>query len=349
MSARGILVGGIVALLAEVASAQPMTFEQRGTGGNCSTCQWIAAEGEIGTETYRALEVYLYEHGGGRYIVLDSPGGNLFGGLLLGEVIRNAGLTTRIGRTVPDIGNFHRTVAGSCFSACAFAFLGGVERDFDGRLGFHQFFDEAALAQPELPRFNAIDFSTNQLVTGIILEYVVRMGVDARVVALASRTPPNAIYELSLAEAEELRVSWRPNDFRPWQIEAYGDGLVAFSKSYDEHLTLTLYCANGRRALLFTEDMTVASPGQHRVFFPEAITGARAIDVLGTTVAPAAIRVVEDGEATRVTFSLPEGFVAGASSQISNINHAPHVYWFGVQASGEGLAVNAALAFRNCI
>jgi ATP-dependent protease ClpP protease subunit len=60
-------------------------------------------------------------------MLLESPGGGLFDGILLGEEVRSQGL---------------RTVARyECASACAMIFLGGAERVLAGsraRIGFHQ-------------------------------------------------------------------------------------------------------------------------------------------------------------------------------------------------------------------
>ena len=39
--------------------ANAMTFKEVGTGGNCSTCEWIAAEGEITAETPGAFEQFM--------------------------------------------------------------------------------------------------------------------------------------------------------------------------------------------------------------------------------------------------------------------------------------------------
>jgi len=50
-----------------------------------------------------------------------------------------------------------------------------------------QFYDASTLVHPTEKVFTAIDVSNDQLITGLILEYTVRMGVDARVIALATR------------------------------------------------------------------------------------------------------------------------------------------------------------------
>lgn len=62
----------------------------------------------------------------GRSIVrLNSPGGGILGGMQLGEVIRKLGLETEV------------PASAGCYSACTFAFLGGVERQIKGEFGIH--------------------------------------------------------------------------------------------------------------------------------------------------------------------------------------------------------------------
>src|SRR5260370_28074085 len=62
-----------------------------------------------------------------------SHGGSLVTGLRIGEAIRRKGFST----IVPD--------GRRCASACAFAWLGGIERSIgtDARLGFHAAYDAA--------------------------------------------------------------------------------------------------------------------------------------------------------------------------------------------------------------
>jgi hypothetical protein len=56
---------------------------------------------------------------------LNSPGGGILGGMQLGGVIRKLGLATQV------------PASAGCYSACTFAFLGGVERQIEGEFGIH--------------------------------------------------------------------------------------------------------------------------------------------------------------------------------------------------------------------
>jgi hypothetical protein len=56
---------------------------------------------------------------------LNSLGGDIWGGMELGEAIRKLGLATEV------------PASAACASACTFAFLGGVERQVEGKFAIH--------------------------------------------------------------------------------------------------------------------------------------------------------------------------------------------------------------------
>ena len=64
-------------------------------------------------------------------IVLSSPGGALFEGLIIAGMIFDKELTTYVPKT------------GRCASACAFMFFAGNNRQATGRLGVHQFYSNS--------------------------------------------------------------------------------------------------------------------------------------------------------------------------------------------------------------
>jgi hypothetical protein len=170
-------------------------------------------------------------------------------GLRLGEMFRTHHFKTGIGWTIPDDYGYEGAVGGQCYSACAYAFLGGVHRSVDGhasatrfqmvhsRLGFHQFHQESsrpngvpapaipagapALAEP--PGSAAAALSTGQVTAGVIAAYLVEMGIDARVLTLGSLASPDEIYEPTPAERIALRIEIAPAaDI--WRLESfYGD------------------------------------------------------------------------------------------------------------------------------
>jgi hypothetical protein len=91
-----------------------------------------AGEGEIDLDDAKKLEkLYASKKSlegklGGRSVVrLNSTGGFIRGGIQLGLAIRKLGLATEV------------PASAGCDSACTFAFLGGVERQIEGRFRIH--------------------------------------------------------------------------------------------------------------------------------------------------------------------------------------------------------------------
>ena len=160
-----------------------MTFVLAGNGGNCNGCEWVAAQGDITDETPTAFQNFIAENGTPYLIVLNSPGGNLVAGIQLGQMIRDTGATTEIGETVPEtdqgLEKWRKILPGICASACAYSFIGGVERfvDREGKLGVHQFYSTDD---------SSIDSKTVQSLVGLTLLHTLRMGVDPRVIVAAS-------------------------------------------------------------------------------------------------------------------------------------------------------------------
>jgi hypothetical protein len=228
-----------VAPSAKSPSVGKMTFHLRGNGGNLVGSEWIAAEGEIVPETATDLENFIKSFGysenpGGWSVRLNSPGGDLAGGIRLGELIRKLKLGTEIGATESDSYGHWKRAPGHCASACAFAFLGGLSRyASDGELGVHQFYAEIALRDPSAKVFDSLDMSQHQFVSAMLIDYVFRMGVDPRLVSIAASTPPMEMRFLDEQLLDELNVKWYPKDFEPWSIEPSGAGVIAVTQSKD--------------------------------------------------------------------------------------------------------------------
>ena len=124
-------------------------------------------------------------------VAFDSPGGQPQKAMELGRLIRALGLST------------FEPYGPACLSACALAFLGGVERYADpGSIGVHKtYFDEA------MPLDAAGAVSAIQEVTADTLEYLDEMGVDPELLALAMRYESTDIRYLSGSEMAELGVT----------------------------------------------------------------------------------------------------------------------------------------------
>jgi hypothetical protein len=103
------------------AIAEPMRFEVK--NGKC--CRWIQATGEIYEDTPTVFEKFLHSSESIPKVVrLDSQGGSLRGGVLLGELFRSRDFATEVGSSnlnidVPIAGseNGYSKTPGVCASA----------------------------------------------------------------------------------------------------------------------------------------------------------------------------------------------------------------------------------------
>jgi hypothetical protein len=273
-------------------------------------------------------------------------------------------MNTAIGKSVPE-GSSHTTQKAGCYSACAYAFLGGVRRQTDvecslasctgGEYGVHQFYSLALLKNPEGKVFTPIDFSAQQITTGLLLSYVMEMGVSAQLVIEANKTPPTEMNVLSKQQLIEFRVSFDAHHYGPWGLEPYRNGLVAFSRTQDGARQMTLYCTNSNRAeLLITyNNVEAAGPNSWR----SSIAEIKNFALLNRIITGSAIKIESAGGELQLHVPLtsrdlqaleadhdPNGaFEANSTS--------PHAYWGLVyeNLNLDSLAASVRLVQRNCI
>jgi hypothetical protein len=231
----------------DYAISGPMVFRNGFNGGNCNGCEWIIAEGTIQPDTPDVFKKFLLRKkvSGGISVKFNSPGGSLLAGVRLGEMIRAAGLFSEVGKTIGEESSFdpetieEKTRAeGICASACVYAFIGGKTRFAEkSKIGIHQFYDARALNDPITKTASSIDRSTDQLLTGILLEYVTRMGIDPKLVSLASSIPPwEDIKWLNDQELIDLRLENSITSYTPLSLEAFGP-----AGSYVETVSRSVY------------------------------------------------------------------------------------------------------------
>lgn len=135
----------------------------------------------------------------GDIVLMSSPGGRLDQALIMGEVIRSRGLTTMVGTAAAQ----GRVRPSYCASACVLVYAGGIVREaFPGSgLGVHQFTTEA----PRGADAGRDIVADTQKTTGIILEYLTRMGVSPSILQAMSAT--RDIRWLKEQEAFDLRLA----------------------------------------------------------------------------------------------------------------------------------------------
>lgn len=185
------LVTSAAAGLLIAASAQAMEFQRLTGPAECAQRVCVAAVGEIGEASAEDFKRFARDQkiGAGALVVLDSHGGNLVRSLELGGLFRKMGLATTV------------RAGGRCASACAYAYLGGVERTMPAgaRLGVHQVSGPA-------DRSWALSASQSQWLMSLVAVHLGRMGVEMEVLTLALRTEPQDMRWLSQDELVRYAV-----------------------------------------------------------------------------------------------------------------------------------------------
>jgi hypothetical protein len=176
-----------------IASAQDvaMTFQLARAQSCRDKCPTeIVGEGTITLESAGAFRAAAARFSSGSIVVrLNSIGGNLVGGLELGNALRQMGATTEVGK------------GARCVSACAYAFLGGTRRSVTGgRIGIHNFRPDESASVNDFP--DALVQHANV----ILKAYVAHLDVDQRLVELSASVPSTTIRYLDDAELRRFRV-----------------------------------------------------------------------------------------------------------------------------------------------
>jgi hypothetical protein len=132
------------------------------------------------------------------------------------------------------------------------------------------------------------------------------MGVDPRLVILASEAGPNEIRWLQLNEARDLRVAYEPFRYKPWHVEPYRGGAIAVSESNDGQSRMIASCSKQLGPNVTLIDSTTS--WDIGAWFRQCRNGDRngAHPVFGTRVDPSRVKVINhaDGGAM-IRFQLP--------------------------------------------
>jgi hypothetical protein len=194
---------GLVAFALAVtfgARAQAMTFDVLTGPAECASRACVVADGLIDEHTSGDFERFMKARkiGRGALVVLNSQGGNLMESLRLGNEIRDAGLATTVRAYDRSTGEFRD--GGSCASACAYAFLGGVERSIGrgARLGVHQIYTAGDTW--------ALSAQDGLELMSLVAIHVRRMCGDLDILIPAMRTRPGDMHWLSPGELTRYAV-----------------------------------------------------------------------------------------------------------------------------------------------
>lgn len=278
-----ILLGAILSVPAESVYADlndPMDFYQATNGGNCATCRWIAAEGIIQRDTADQFLAFLRSEDlldvPSLNVHLNSPGGNLIGGMRLGDAIRRQNLNTVVatatieralngGIQMVRADPSHRAV---CASACVFAFAGGVSRfasketppnqigfQLIGELGVHQFYDPISTRDRAALSASGEDRIRDQRTVALLLAFLSDMRVSAELLQLASQTDPSDMHFLTEEELRRTKIDNRM--VRTVFLSGYHNGVAVAEIVYgrrDADYRLELYCDDSAIQLKATID-----------------------------------------------------------------------------------------------
>ena len=222
--ACGLLLTGLFSV-SSAANAQTVSCP---TGGNAAynasmefavddegtSPRVVFAVGKIERGTADRLKKVMQEAGRIDEVWLHSPGGNAEEGLKLGRLLREAGMFTRI------------PPGASCFSACSYAFLGGVLRAVDSGAcyGVHMFSlaetrrQIVELLKEKLSPSEDAGPVTREEVNEMIEEIREPLAEIERQAATLMRERARFLLDMSISVEILTRVTYTKNDDFYWMV-----------------------------------------------------------------------------------------------------------------------------------
>ena len=215
----------------------------------------VLAQGKIERKTEDAFGAAVKNMPAGTIVLLNSLGGDLVGGLRLGQSIRARDFNTWImDAQTEKTAIKDKKISGKCFSSCAYTFLGGVVRKVDktGQLGVHQFRNQE----------DKLDANQAQKISAMLARYLDAMGINRQLLDQALLTEPGKMTLIP----EIQRIAWNvelsqtnPIAVSKWKLEAAAGGKrLAFTSvkqvKRNAYLTFALTYINGSlRGLLIAK------------------------------------------------------------------------------------------------
>jgi hypothetical protein len=160
---------------------------------------YVLAQGQIERQSAEALATVASDLPKGTTLVLQSSGGDLLGGLMLGQYIRAREFNTYVADegVLNAAGVMNPSFFKKCISSCAYTFLGGIRRGVGVRaqLGVHQF----------RSKDKNLDPIQTQKIAATLGKYMDTMNVSRNLLDLALMTDPGRVSLIG----EQNRKSWR--------------------------------------------------------------------------------------------------------------------------------------------
>lgn len=173
---------------------------------NCP--QVIVAEGEIRSETPARFRSFVASQRGNpnlhAIVLLSSPGGSVEASMMLGQMFRQTKVLAIVGR--PE--GAGRLSAARCYSACAYALMGGVRRIVppQSSVGIHRMhLDQRGPASRRGGGIQRV-YGTPQWVQRLTA-YTVQMGISRDLIATAETIAPERIKVLTSEEMKRWKLA----------------------------------------------------------------------------------------------------------------------------------------------
>ena len=214
----------------------------------------ILAQGHIERQSSEVLGQFVGELPRGTTVVFQSLGGDLMGGLRLGQFIRARGFNTYLPQQLGSSEFLLKDTKflGKCVSSCAYSFLGGVVRKVqtNAQFGVHQF----------RANDSGLDPVQTQKISAILGKYMDAMGVNRLLLDQALLTDPGKVTYIP----DYLRQTWKvetttevvaAQQLPKWKLESSAGGkrLAYVSRkqaSSNAILTVALTPMNGQMRVL---------------------------------------------------------------------------------------------------
>jgi hypothetical protein len=212
----------ISASLAQPSDSLSITYDKppKGLERIVGGAWFIYLNGRIDGESAEKLNAFIQSNDVPirSMIILNSPGGSLYGGIELGRVIRKHNLNTDVGVRLPTIDENRRYAPGYCYSSCTYAYLGGVFRFLikGSEFGVHRFYAKS-------PQNGNMDSA--QITSAEIVSYVREMGVDPDFFALSTKAGADEVFAPSRTALEKLNVVNNGWTTPQWTVESKGGSM----------------------------------------------------------------------------------------------------------------------------
>jgi len=187
------------------------------------------------------------------------------------------------------------------------------------------------------------DISAQQIIAGMLADYVVRMGVDARLLTQAAMTEPRSMYLFTTKEMEDYVITLDDLAFSQWKFEPLRGGLIASSKARNGD-SATLFCKSGDRLLRLQIEKAYYGGDV------DELIRAATIYLFGVEIPTANITGKANGGRVTLEFKLPPQIAAGRVEDAWGQGAAGATRQFFYAAlPAKDFGLFARLANRNCI